>query len=177
MTTYTVIPTTDTDVDSPLTQSLMERLANNPLAIAEGDATAPRISMRALDTVAVSATDPAGGGVSTVNVTWTTESLDTKGYFNNATGVFTPLIAGKYEFIFSGRISTTSTGSAAVGFRKNASTNVVNIQPVVDGEFLTISHTEDMNGTTDFMSAFTFAAASASTSITDGTLTIKLIGR
>ena len=51
MTTYTDIPTTDTDVDSPVTQSLMERLVNNPLAIQEGDVTAPRIAHKALANV------------------------------------------------------------------------------------------------------------------------------
>jgi len=43
MTTYAIINPADIDPDSPTTQSLMTRLRDNPLAIAEGDATAPRV--------------------------------------------------------------------------------------------------------------------------------------
>lgn len=37
MTTYTTIPNTDIDQDSPITQPLMTALRDNPIAIAEGD--------------------------------------------------------------------------------------------------------------------------------------------
>lgn len=71
MTTYTDIPTTDTDVDSPVTQSLLERLANNPLAIAEGDVTAPRIAHKALANV-TAGTVINGSNLSTVYASNTT---------------------------------------------------------------------------------------------------------
>jgi hypothetical protein len=43
MTTYTAIPDADIDTDSPLTQSLMTLLRDNPLGIQEGASGAPRI--------------------------------------------------------------------------------------------------------------------------------------
>ena len=41
MTTYTAIANTEVDGESPLTDTLMQRWRDNPLAIAEGDPTAP----------------------------------------------------------------------------------------------------------------------------------------
>lgn len=43
MTTYTAIASTEVDADSPLTDTLMTRLRDNPLAIAEGASEAPYI--------------------------------------------------------------------------------------------------------------------------------------
>jgi len=43
LTTYTTIANTEIDQDSPVTQPLMTALRDNPLAIAEGDASAPDI--------------------------------------------------------------------------------------------------------------------------------------
>lgn len=43
MTSYVAIPNGDIDQDSPITQPLMTALRDNPIAIAEGDDTAPRI--------------------------------------------------------------------------------------------------------------------------------------
>lgn len=43
MTTYTAIPDSDIDPESPGTTTLFTRLRDNPLAVAEGDATAPSI--------------------------------------------------------------------------------------------------------------------------------------
>jgi len=49
MTTYTAIPDSDIDTDSPVTQSLMTLLRNNPLAMVEGASGAPRIKRAAFD--------------------------------------------------------------------------------------------------------------------------------
>jgi len=43
MTTYTTIPNSDIDQDSPVTQPLMTSLRDNPIAITEGASGAPRI--------------------------------------------------------------------------------------------------------------------------------------
>lgn len=43
MTTYTSIPNSDIDQDSPVTQPLMTALRDNPIAITEGATGAPRI--------------------------------------------------------------------------------------------------------------------------------------
>jgi hypothetical protein len=48
MTTYTTIPDTDIDQDSPVTQPLMTALRDNPIAIGEGDPTSPGINGLAL---------------------------------------------------------------------------------------------------------------------------------
>jgi hypothetical protein len=48
MTTFTNISNTTAEKDKPLTQSLVRALRDNPLAIAEGDVTAPSILMQAL---------------------------------------------------------------------------------------------------------------------------------
>jgi hypothetical protein len=40
---WTTIPNADIDQDSPITQTLMTALRDNPIAIANGDAGAPRI--------------------------------------------------------------------------------------------------------------------------------------
>ena len=53
--TYTVIPDADIDQDSPVTQPLMTALRDNPIAIAAGDAGAPRIVDAALDTTVTAA--------------------------------------------------------------------------------------------------------------------------
>ena len=44
MTTYTTVPNSDIDQDSPVTQPLLTALRDNPLAIAEGTSGAPKIS-------------------------------------------------------------------------------------------------------------------------------------
>lgn len=43
MTTYTAITDTETGFEKPVTISLMRRLRDNPLAIQQGDATAPNL--------------------------------------------------------------------------------------------------------------------------------------
>lgn len=48
MPVYTEILNSEIDQDSPVTQPLMTALRDNPLAIAEGDATAPQIQTAAL---------------------------------------------------------------------------------------------------------------------------------
>lgn len=46
--TWTTLPSTDRDTDSPITQPLIDALYLNPTAIADGDAGAPRIRVGAL---------------------------------------------------------------------------------------------------------------------------------
>lgn len=50
MTTYTAIPDTSIDIDSPVTQPLMTALRDNPIAIAEGSSGAPSIETAAFGT-------------------------------------------------------------------------------------------------------------------------------
>ena len=176
--TFTGIPSTDTDVDSPVTQSLCERWANNVLAIAEGDASAPRVSTKALDTVAVSAQNGGGGGAQGIDhtITWSTEDLDTKNYFDHTVGVFTPLVAGKYEVIFSGKIAGGGGGTLKARVTKN-STHIID-KTLDDGDSFTFPTIIDMNGTTDTLNmGIRRDTTVGSVSISNAFLTIKAVGR
>lgn len=53
MTTYTTIPNSEVDQDSPVTQTLMSALRDNPIAITEGSAGAPKIQTNAISDNAV----------------------------------------------------------------------------------------------------------------------------
>ena len=53
MTTYTAIPNGDIDADSPLTTGLVNLLRDNPVAMTEGSAGAPKIQAAAMDTDSV----------------------------------------------------------------------------------------------------------------------------
>lgn len=55
MTTYTSIATSEIDGDSPITESVLTRCRDNPIAITEGATGAPRIVHDALDVATVSA--------------------------------------------------------------------------------------------------------------------------
>jgi hypothetical protein len=55
MTTYTTIPNEDIDQDSSVTQTLMTLLRDNPIALSEGSAGAPRIQDAALSTTVTEA--------------------------------------------------------------------------------------------------------------------------
>ena len=53
MTTYTAIPLSQIDPQSPVTQTLMTLLRDNPIAIMEGAAGAPRMYLRAFEYLTV----------------------------------------------------------------------------------------------------------------------------
>lgn len=63
MTTYTAIPNSDVDADSPVTTGLMTLLRDNPLAISEGSTGAPKIQTAAYDTGSVDAAAIAADAV------------------------------------------------------------------------------------------------------------------
>lgn len=86
MTTYTAIPNSQVDQDSPVTQPLMTLLRDNPIAISEGAADAPRIYLRALE--GLTAGDEVRAnlpGVTTAssgsNVFWGTFGVSQNGVF------------------------------------------------------------------------------------------------
>ncbi len=56
MTTYTAIPNGDIDQDSPVTQPLLTLMRDNPIAITEGAAGAPRIFIGALERLSAGST-------------------------------------------------------------------------------------------------------------------------
>jgi hypothetical protein len=77
MTTYTAIADSEIDVDSPITDSLIERLRDNPIAITEGATGAPKIQTGAyqagsINQAAIAAGYPAAQTLSdTTSATYT----------------------------------------------------------------------------------------------------------
>jgi len=63
MTTYTSIIDSEIDTDSPVTESLMTRIRDNPIAITEGSSGAPKIQNAAIATDAVRAAQIQAGAV------------------------------------------------------------------------------------------------------------------
>ena len=55
MSTYTAIADAEIDVDSPVTQILLTKYRENMLAIQQGDASAPRIQVPAIDSAQLTA--------------------------------------------------------------------------------------------------------------------------
>lgn len=79
MTTYTAIANAEIDAESPITTTLMTLLRDNPIAVSEGSAGAPKIQTAALDqtvsTEAVSTATMRDGAVVRVKLATTTVSL------------------------------------------------------------------------------------------------------
>lgn len=99
MATYTTLPDSALDADSPITESLMLALRDNPLAIQEGDATAPKIANTAF-------TDNTISGVKLLDATTLFAKMDfssieiTPVAFNDpATLVFG---AGLHYYVYTG---------------------------------------------------------------------------
>ncbi len=115
MTTYTEIINDQIDTDSPVTQPLMTALRDNPLAISEGDDTAPRILLKALETL------EAGNEL---------RSDDTDTISNTITGTF--VSAHTFAFIQAGtvrvvaeRVSGSTAGSLRIRRKRNGTTSTV----------------------------------------------------
>jgi hypothetical protein len=81
MTTYTAIPNGDVDQDSPVTQTLVTLLRDNPIAISEGSTDAPRIQPRALQTGLLGRTFGNSEVFDITNIK--AVRLDLAAYFNN----------------------------------------------------------------------------------------------
>lgn len=111
MTTYTTIPNTQIEPEAPVTSELMTLLRDNPLAIQEGDSTAPRILSPALDlTYKTGTASRSSSGTSTV-VSLTTTDL------SNLADMTLALVTGwinvlpSNEQTCSGEISVTNDGT------------------------------------------------------------------
>ena len=65
MATYRSIAASETDANSPITQTLMEALADNPTAITEGATGAPRNVLKSLEELAVGDTTRSQVSVTT----------------------------------------------------------------------------------------------------------------
>jgi len=149
MTTYTTIPDTDIDQDSPVTQPLMTALRDNPLAIAECDST---VAAGLRPTVLL------GTLTTTSGTTHSLTSLDLQPYkFLNLVfdGVDTNQAATSLQFMSLGIIS--GVNGAAYGILTCA---------VADGiGFAALG----LNGSAASVQIFDTSLTSASTSITIST--------
>lgn len=114
MTAYTAIADSEIDVDSPITESLMTRLRNNPIAITEGSAGAPLIQTAAYQPGSV---DQAAIGASAVGqgeLKSTTASGSAGGSANTQHSY--SLTGGTYSFWTAGSNSGTNSTEYPSGF-------------------------------------------------------------
>jgi hypothetical protein len=100
MATYRTIASTETDAASPVTTTLVSALANNPTAIAEGAAGAPRVVGRALDVFS------AEGTINRTSVGTITAVTDT-----GLTNIDRVLIAGWLKATDAGVDQVTATAT------------------------------------------------------------------
>lgn len=124
MTTFTAIAGTETQSGKPLTESLLTRLANNCLAIQEGDPTAPRIAKEAFDDGEITVIDAAYSTGASASFTFnhgeaTSQTVyiiaTASGYLNSSeAAVLTISVAGSVVAT-SGEEGSVGTSSAAVG--------------------------------------------------------------
>lgn len=74
MAIFTTIPNTDLDANSPLTEPLMLALRDNPIAIAQGDITAPNIASEAFADNTISLSKLKSSGLSSGAYTYVNPS-------------------------------------------------------------------------------------------------------
>jgi len=111
MTTYTAIADTDIDADSPGTAALFTLLRDNPIAITEGAAGAPKIQLAAMDTDSVDTAQIVAAAIGNAeldadcidadNVNWITSSTES----NQSIDTTYTLPEGIYLYIKVGGLS------------------------------------------------------------------------
>jgi len=178
MTTYTAISNTTAEKDKPLTQSLVRALRDNPLAIAEGDVTAPKVQPQALRWAGFRAS--RGSGVQNIDgignssgvVAFPSEAYDIVSGYNTTTYRYTPPIAGIY-MINTQLVRGNSSGTRLdLWIRKNGTRiqggHVVYSTGV---DWLSVSGLVQMNGTTDYLDV-EFAFVGGGSGVCDAANTI-----
>lgn len=117
MTTFTTIPNSDIDQDSPVTVALMTALRDNPLAIAEGDTTADYGLRWTIDDGAGGRTNPIWqGGVDSSAATIEYDGFE----------------AG-YEYMFYFRRMLTTSGFAVSLYRDTDAAYCTNVTALTVG--------------------------------------------
>ena len=96
MAIFTTIPDTDIDPESPITTSLMQALRDNPLAIQEGDPSAPKIQSAAIADGAVTQAKIANVSVGQSELKTTFGTVG--GYFNSGASATYTAPGGNYAF-------------------------------------------------------------------------------
>lgn len=119
MTTYTAINATETQSGKPITESLMTRLANNLLAVVEGDATAPVIHPKIM---------PQGsGGVGAV-------SQRSSGGVISSSGSVRTMYSMTFDNEFRGPVDCTISVSTSVN--NTGGDGASNFQLLLDGSVI-----------------------------------------
>jgi hypothetical protein len=118
MTTYTAITNAELDQDSPLTETLTTKFRDNPIAITEGAAGAPRIVAGALDIGTGSASGTSvGGGTVVVGLTYD-YSFVPNALVSGPGGVFDGLVQGR---------AVSFSGSSGVDYSYSVSWKYINV--------------------------------------------------
>lgn len=120
MAVWTDIPVSATDADSPITDALMTALAENPTALAEGAAGAPKIATSALDDLAVTQQKIANLTINDAKIvdgTMGHEKFQTDqgmaDWVAQRLSVMTPNAPGQLVFARGGSAATYTFGSTA----------------------------------------------------------------
>lgn len=112
MTSYTAITTSEVDADSPITESLMTRLRDNPIAITEGSSGAPKIQTAAYDTGSVDQAAIGASAVGQAELKTATDNQFTVISGNDSAGVL--MTGGTYTMV-NGVGSTQSSQGFSLG--------------------------------------------------------------
>ncbi|MBZ9975473.1 hypothetical protein [Mesorhizobium sp. BR-1-1-10] len=148
MTTFTTLSDTTLAQDKPLTQSIARAFRDNPLAIGEGDATAPDIAMKAVDIrrfKAFRSSSQSITGPSATVLQANASVYDPSSNFNGTTFRYTPNVAGVY--LIGAKIVASNGNLTNVEIWKNG---VLLISVASTAGITTIT---DLNGTTDYIEA------------------------
>lgn len=97
MTTYTTIPDSDIDPESPVTTGLVTKLRDNPIAITEGASGAPSIAINAITGRYAFGSNIALSVPTSTQTDITLSDVDDPDSILASTGLFTPIEAGWYE--------------------------------------------------------------------------------
>lgn len=108
MTTYTTIPNTDIDQDSPVTQPLMTALRDNPLAIAEADSS---VALSLLPSVLLGTLTTTSGSTQSLTSLDLTPFKTVKAFFTGVSHLLDP-----QSYTFAGSTIATSVASAASNY-------------------------------------------------------------
>jgi hypothetical protein len=160
VTTFTTLSDTTVAQDKPLTQSVARALRDNPLAIQEGDASAPKVALKAVNIKRFKAQRNSAQtvtGTSATVLSANTVITDPSSNYNASTFRYTPDVAGL--FLVGLKVETTNIPAATlvraeiwkngalVGYAyENAEAASYPVCPI----FTTLV---DMNGTTDYIEA------------------------
>ena len=127
MTKYTAIGNSEVDTDSPITESLITRLRDNPLAQFEGAAGAPKIADAAFNTNSINGNKLVSNSVTSLQIGSTavhTSELNTSTASVSTSSILNfTMTGGMYVFAPQFRVSTGTGYFYGTGSTTNANTS------------------------------------------------------